>query len=714
MCLVPTFQPPSGRLGRDQSNFDRLTMLLNGFNTTVVDKNLRVAADKDRHIIVAQKSVEDSRLSPLETPKNAFDLFEGQVVVEQANRSASSRPYISHPIGTAALKANVFQSYASQAHLANILNDNLDQITSVPSVSKGEKRKAPTAEPTASSSSKQSNQTALQGFSSQDFVGIERFCRNAGASSTGISSFVQSVQSAKAVVLSVVWSDLSCNHATSTVKYCTSSTKCDHWNCTCDRQVRANFVSSNAVGLVIRLPNDSEIVYFLPLKECYAAPDYGASQAASGALPMGSKTSLSERVSALMAILSDPTVVKIMYHAQVALIPLLHLVNTHVSPRDPPEQHSPPRFCLEQVANVFDPRLAAYLCDSDITEAQLELESLLDKYSPSRSSSTSAIGVGAPSHSGWSSSGAAGMVVANSNRLQAASGEVSLAGLGRVARTVHRVKGELAELLALHAVLDRELAHRSVAQIFRDIEMPVACLLAEIELAGVAVDPAFLDQTRIKVTQRITDTEMQIFASVGEANRFNVASPEQVSRVLFEVLGLPPPASSSKKGKHHSTSEEDLLKLRHAHPVVDLILSYRALAKILSTYVDGMRPFLVKERAMLLGPVSSQQSQFGKIPTPTTSSFFDNAPVASSNAFNVLMNQARDVAAENRSSAQLQHRVHANWQQTIVRTGRLSCTKPNLQNIPNKQVVARLEINMRSAFRASRGFDYFCFFVASL
>ncbi len=78
------------------------------------------------------------------------------------------------------------------------------------------------------------------------------------------------------------------------------------------------------------------------------------------------------------------------------------------------------------------------------------------------------------------------------------------------------------------------------------------------------------------------------------------------------------------------------------------------------------------------------------------------------NAFNVLMNQARDSAADARRAAELQLRgqsvrVHANWQQTVVRTGRLSCTKPNLQNIPNEQNVAGLVINVRSAFKASPG-----------
>lgn len=500
--------------------------------------------------------------------------------------------------------------------------------------------------------------------------------------------------------MAVVWDDLSCNHATTTVKYCTQSTKCDHWNCTCDRQVRASFTASHAIGVVLRLPAEKETVYFLPLKDCSGNSATAVKPGTDIVLPMNCGTTLEERISCLLTLLGDANVLKILYHSQVALIPLLNLAQRHASSAssEPNKQY----YCLDTVKNVFDPRLAAYLCDSDIAEGQLELEHLFDTYNSSREAAlTSARGGGGTSFVG-SSSGAGSL--AGSNRIAVSEAARSVAGLGRVARTVHRLKTDLDNLLALQATLQEELTRRNLNPIFRDIEMPVACLLASMEQAGVAVAPAYLDHLRTQLTQQLNNTELQIYAAVGEANRFNVASPEQVSRVLFDVLALPPPANSSKKGKHHSTSEEDLLKIRHTHPVVNLILNYRALAKVLSTYVDGMRPFLCKENAVLSTSHTTVSSA-----TPTCAS--DPSPKGgnSSNAFSVLMNQARDTAADARRAMEAQQRgpsvrVHANWQQTIVRTGRLSCTKPNLQNIPNEQSVAGLVINVRSAFKASPGY----------
>jgi DNA polymerase I-like protein with 3'-5' exonuclease and polymerase domains len=126
---------------------------------------------------------------------------------------------------------------------------------------------------------------------------------------------------------------------------------------------------------------------------------------------------------------------------------------------------------------------------------------------------------------------------------------------------------------------------------------------------------------------------------------------------------------------------------------VALILDYRALAKLLSTYVDGLRPFICKESEQLHRELHGDYS-----PSPLSLSNEETG-----NAFSVLMGQARTTALETRRSAALQHRVHANWQQTVVRTGRLSCTKPNLQNIPKSQDTAGMHINMRAAFQASAG-----------
>ena len=691
LCLVPTFQPPPSGLGRNQSNFDRLAMLLSGYSAD--SKSIVVP------IPVVRTSTRASAPESEIISQSRFDLFDGDIIVEE-NSTAQRHATKAVPLPVAAPprapsvssqpKRSVFSDGNAQKHLTSILNDTLDRRTALPTSSKGEKRKASSQEPSSSETNKKS--TAM--FTTEDFVGIERFCRNGGASSAGLVSLQQKIQAARIVSMAVVWDDLSCNHVTTTVKYCTQSTKCDHWNCTCDRQIRADFASRNAIGVVLRLPAEAETVYFLPLKECSGSSAPTVKPGSEMLLPMNCGTTLDERVSCLLALLRDASVQKVLYHAQVALIPLLTL---HLS--SPVNVQNRQYVCLSTVQYVFDPRLAAYLCDSDIAEGQLELESLFDTYASHREAALT-------SNNTTSLAERAGTnTIAGSNRIVVSEAARSVAGLGRVARTVHRLKTDLNSLLVLQTTLQGELMRRNLNPIFRDIEMPVACLLASMEQVGAAVEPAYLDHLRTQLTQQLTNTELQIYASVGEANRFNVASPEQVSRVLFEVLALPPPTNSSKKGKHHSTSEEDLLKIRHTHPVVNLILNYRALAKVLSTYVDGMRPFLCKEFSVPTQSTPTGQSVTSDISIPDASLKGGDSGV---NAFNVLMNQARDSAADARRVAELQRRghsvrVHANWQQTIVRTGRLSCTKPNLQNIPNEQNVAGLVINVRSAFKASPG-----------
>ena len=699
LCLVPTFQPPPSGLGRNQSNFDRLAMLLSGYS-----------ADSKSIVVPIPVVCTSTRASAPESEiisQSRFDLFDGDIIVEENRSHTAQRHAIQAvpqpvaappaapraPSASSQPKRSVFSDGNVQKHLTSILNDTLDHRAALPASSKGEKRKASSQEPSSSETNK--NSTAM--FTTEDFVGIERFCRNGGASSAGLVSLQQKVQAARIVAIAVVLDDLSCNHVTTTVKYCTQSTKCDHWNCTCDRQIRADFASRHAIGVVLRLPAETETVYFLPLKECSGTSAPTVKPGAEMLLPMNCGTTLGERVACLLALLRDASVQKVLYHAQVALIPLLTLGQGHLS--SPASAQNRQYFCLNTVQNVFDPRLAAYLCDSDIAEGQLELESLFDTYASHREAALTSSNTTSLAESAGASP------LAGSNRIVVSEAARSVAGLGRVARTVHRLKTDLNSLLALQTTLQNELTRRNLNPIFREIEMPVACLLASMEQVGVAVEPAYLDQLRSQLTQQLTNTELQIYASVGEANRFNVASPEQVSRVLFEVLALPPPTNSSKKGKHHSTSEEDLLKIRHTHPVVNLILNYRALAKVLSTYVDGMRPFLCKTSAVPTQSTQTGQSVTLDFSIPDASLKGGDSGV---NAFNVLMNQARDSAADTRRAAELQRRghsvrVHANWQQTIVRTGRLSCTKPNLQNIPNEQNVAGLVINVRSAFKASPG-----------
>lgn len=506
-------------------------------------------------------------------------------------------------------------------------------------------------------------------FDILDFVGVEHFCRNAGASLEGLRALTQKIQSAQMVTISVLWTCLTSNHATTTVKFCTQSSSCKHWNCTCDRHTRGHYVAHHAMGVVLLVAGESSKVYFLPLMHCTGGTNSDdTSDPATGSqqLPLQCGTTLAQRLQALGDILSMSEVTKVVFNTQIALIPLLHLSATSSGSTVP------------SVSALADPRLAAYLLDSDITDAQLELDSLLEAFPEARP-------VGLSDASQWS---------VPSHDCSQGGKAVDQSALGRVARAIYRIKGELLSITALHRHLQEKLAQQNLKQIFRDLEMPVAALLAQMEWVGVVIDASFLDHLRNLLNARLHDTELQIFAAAGTA-AFNVASPEQVAHVLYDQLALPAPAQLSKKGKHQSTAEEDLLRIRHLHPVVGLILDYRTLAKLLTTYVDGLRPFVCQETAALHHTLHPQEH--------TASDATIGSDKISANAFSVLMRQAHAEADAAREAKRLQQRIHANWQQMVVRTGRLSCTKPNLQNVPNKQVIAGLEVNMRSAFHASSG-----------
>ena len=189
----------------------------------------------------------------------------------------------------------------------------------------------------------------------------------------------------------------------------------------------------------------------------------------------------------------------------------------------------------------------------------------------------------------------------------------------------------------LYEVLDRKLRETPpLIELLHNIEMPVASVLTSMEENGIQLDLSFLDQLGIDFSTTIQNLENQIIELAGQS--FNVASPKQVGEVLFDKLGL-------KGGKktatgQYSTSESVLEKIEH--PITALILEYRGLSKLKSTYTDG------------------------------------------------LLNQANPET----------HRVHTSYHQALTATGRLSSTDPNLQNIPIREKIGR---QIRKAFVAPEG-----------
>ena len=191
----------------------------------------------------------------------------------------------------------------------------------------------------------------------------------------------------------------------------------------------------------------------------------------------------------------------------------------------------------------------------------------------------------------------------------------------------------------LKQILGNELRVNQLDSLFYDMEMPLIRVLATMERNGVRIDSYALKQSSVVLTEEMLLLEKEIHALAGYD--FNVSSPAQVGEILFDRLHLDSKARKTKTGQY-STSEDILEKLRSKHPIVDMILDYRGLKKLLSTYIDAL---------------------------PT------------------LINAGTG-------------KVHTSFNQTVAATGRLSSTNPNLQNIPIRDARGK---EIRKAFIPDEG-----------
>ena len=484
-------------------------------------------------------------------------------------------------------------------------------------------------------------------FDMNDFTGLEQTCRNAGATIEGLEQFVLQVSSRNNVVVSFLWSSLCSNHASTSVKFCTPSTQCRNWNCACDRHTRIMQADVELVGALLFLPaipstggegdsdNEEDALYLLPLCECEGpdttTPNPSLNSSRHLQMPFYCETGVDARWQALLSILRLSSCRKVMFNTQLCLLPIFRHLN----------RQDVVNFATYDYQNITDPKMCAHLCDTDAPESSLELESLLVKFSIQTRYDSSP-------------------------------------DFGRVAKAVSRCGAEMIALLDLEVKLSRQLLELGSIQTLQDIEMPIVCLLSEMEALGVMVDIKYLKAVEQQLSEKRESINQQVGKLLGEevsaparlGVRLNLSSPEQIAELLYDRLKLPPP-SSTAGGRHHSTSEEDLMKIRHLHPVIDLIFAYRACCKILSTYIQGWSPFLCH---------------------------YDNP--AAKELQDKRLNQHQDCDG----SETTVYLIHARWNQTGVRTGRLSCSKPNLQNIPSVQSIAGLEINMRLAVVARTGY----------
>ncbi|MFH1423016.1 MAG: DNA polymerase I [Planctomycetota bacterium] len=192
----------------------------------------------------------------------------------------------------------------------------------------------------------------------------------------------------------------------------------------------------------------------------------------------------------------------------------------------------------------------------------------------------------------------------------------------------------------LHLTLSEELKEKGLESLFRDVEMPIVSVLVDMEKSGISIDSSILNALSSQIGSNISEIEKEIY-SLAE-HEFNIDSPKQLSKVLFEELMLSPKKKTTSG--QLATDQSVLEELAHEHPLPAKIVEYRKLAKLKSTYLDAL---------------------------PKMISPYDG-------------------------------RVHTSFNQTGTATGRLSSSNPNLQNIPIKEELGR---EIRRAF-VTRSKDY--------
>lgn len=188
-----------------------------------------------------------------------------------------------------------------------------------------------------------------------------------------------------------------------------------------------------------------------------------------------------------------------------------------------------------------------------------------------------------------------------------------------------------AAVKSLVPVLKEKIVKTGSEQVLYEVELPLIEVMASMEYEGVRVDKAELLSLGKIITEKVDEITAQIHQYAGET--FNINSPAQLGPILFEKLGLP---AGKKTKRGYSTSAEILENISDKHPIVPLILEYRTLTKLNGTYIEGLLPL---------------------------------------------------IAADDK--------IHAHFNQTVTTTGRISCTEPNLQNIPIRQEFGR---QVRKAF----------------
>ena len=454
----------------------------------------------------------------------------------------------------------------------------------------------------------------------------------------------------------------------SSKKYCTAKgPMCTAWNCTCDDQIRGMRASATLLGAMFVFNNketndldnstdnesgDDWQCFLLPLGPTIEEKVEYPRMSSWPIFPFYCNVSLSDRWSAFEALLLNETTKLVTYNATISLLPFYHHLDNDVMSQT--RSNSLSSFSAYIAGDGSDQSHSGIYDGSLRSTWDLRLASWMLR--PDAKDDELEFR----------------MFQEGFTHLAPAHQKSSTTATSSIMQGLSQAKSNLELLHSLYPILNAQLVDGGLLDALECIETPVQSILACMESRGIAFIPDRLKKIEAQIETRIGELESQSRSITKDAS-FLLSSPQQVSHVLFDVLSLKMPAGLISKttagSSHRSTSEEAIQAIKDdmtsrtgsSPPIIDMILEFRQLNKLLTSFVR---------------PLPKICRRVVKVPT--------------------------DMAKKSKRTTL--RRIYPQWMQTAVRTGRLSCRKPNLQQVPKEGAYG---VVPRSAFATEEGMCLF-------
>ena len=470
--------------------------------------------------------------------------------------------------------------------------------------------------------------------------------KNAGMSTESLEVFYNYIKDIGMVTWSIIFYDNNCTtpFIPFTKKYCTEKTSasCQHWNCIADNHVRATQASKPLIGAMFILStnhnNENE-----PEFECFLLP-LGRTRnkfidisrmVKWPIIPIQSSASARECWDVFRKILCDKDIVCVTYNATVGLMPY-HYHCSHDFNEDSYQSSSVQAL---EPRNIWDLKLASWMLSPHAPEETLEFDTKCDGFAHLR-----------PKHHNCRKS----MIIGQEESSQ-------LKGLVEIQR-------KLEFLSIIYPIIQNSLKTQNLISSFEDIESPVLSLLSAMECHGIRLKSDDLHQAEAELQIEIDNLSKEA-RSITNNNDLLLSSSKQIQELLFDQMKIPFPTNGIKQ-KTRSSSEEVLLAIQNQveknnqprFKIIDIILDFRKRNKMITGFLRPLPYFTRKATLAIHGTKRRSKKR-------------------------------QTITAENGNN--IVRMIHPMWMQTAVRTGRLSCRKPNMQQIPNS---GEMKTKLRSAF----------------